>query len=332
MWSNRRIADLYAFDAFREADHPRARRGTAQGGQFTKARGGGGASKPEPKREVAKTELAKKPKGFLAKVLKHKLPKSTKATYASGDLTAGAQMQIHNILKRHKIRLPPYNHGESVWRFERMTGLDPLQFREQMLKGLPPKIANRLELSVNAQQAPGYGTFVEYGLVSPDGGIQIQRTIDPVTGVAQHDVFELPNDLQGKGFAKQFMRNSLDFYDHLGLKKMEVGANIDVGGYAWARYGFVPTKKSWNELRNGPYAGLRRNTKRVYGENVPANVKTLLASEDPKTIRKIAALPEGKELLKGTSWHGEFDLNDKAAYKVLRMYVAPGMAKGAKHG
>ena len=30
---------------------------------------------------------------------------------------------------------------------------------------------------------------------------------------------------------------------------MKVHANINVGDYAWARFGFVPTQQSWDQLR-----------------------------------------------------------------------------------
>jgi hypothetical protein len=35
----------------------------------------------------------------------------------------------------------------------------------------------------------------------------------------------------------------------MGVTKVKVHANIDVGGYAWARFGFVPRQRSWDELR-----------------------------------------------------------------------------------
>src|SRR3954453_23881719 len=35
----------------------------------------------------------------------------------------------------------------------------------------------------------------------------------------------------------------------MGVKKVTLHANIDVGGYAWARFGFTPTQRSWDDLR-----------------------------------------------------------------------------------
>jgi hypothetical protein len=38
-------------------------------------------------------------------------------------------------------------------------------------------------------------------------------------------------------------------YQKLGLDKVQVHADIDVGGYAWAKYGYVPERGSWPNLR-----------------------------------------------------------------------------------
>lgn len=53
-----------------------------------------------------------------------------------------------------------------------------------------------------------------------------------------HALFSLSDQHQGEGLAKDFMRGSVETYLAHGLDRIELGANIDVGGYAWARYGF----------------------------------------------------------------------------------------------
>ena len=48
---------------------------------------------------------------------------------------------------------------------------------------------------------------------------------------------------------KKLLAGNIETYKDLGIEKVEVTANIDVGGYAWAKYGYVPTQASWNSLR-----------------------------------------------------------------------------------
>ena len=54
--------------------------------------------------------------------------------------------------------------------------------------------------------------------------------------VAVHDYFKAGRT--GGGLAKDVMRASMDEYKKLGIDKVTVHANIDVGGYAWAKFGF----------------------------------------------------------------------------------------------
>jgi hypothetical protein len=56
--------------------------------------------------------------------------------------------------------------------------------------------------------------------------------------VADHDHLEISRGLQGSGFAEAFNRNLYDWYRRSGITRVELTANIDVGGYAWARAGF----------------------------------------------------------------------------------------------
>ena len=68
--------------------------------------------------------------------------------------------------------------------------------------------------------------------------------------MANHDVFTINGEGQGGGIGKQVLKTQFDEYEKMGVAKVEVHANIDVGGYAWARFGFVPTRAgSWDELR-----------------------------------------------------------------------------------
>jgi GNAT superfamily N-acetyltransferase len=55
---------------------------------------------------------------------------------------------------------------------------------------------------------------------------------------AQHDYLELKPNYQGQGFAKAFNDDLYDWYRQSGVQYVKTHANIDVGGYTWARQGF----------------------------------------------------------------------------------------------
>jgi hypothetical protein len=56
--------------------------------------------------------------------------------------------------------------------------------------------------------------------------------------VASHEYLQLDRNVQGSGFAREFNNNLFDWYRRSGFDRVEVNANIDVGGYTWATQGF----------------------------------------------------------------------------------------------
>lgn len=56
--------------------------------------------------------------------------------------------------------------------------------------------------------------------------------------LAYHEAFLLNDSAQGKGTAKQVLAETLRVYQQMGVADIILDANIDVGSYAWARYGF----------------------------------------------------------------------------------------------
>ena len=53
-----------------------------------------------------------------------------------------------------------------------------------------------------------------------------------------HELLKVQRQYQGSGFQAQFNGNLLDWYRRSGASYVKVGANIDVGGYTWARSGY----------------------------------------------------------------------------------------------
>lgn len=55
---------------------------------------------------------------------------------------------------------------------------------------------------------------------------------------AVHKVLTLKTNHQGQGFAKAFNAHNFDWYREHGIGLVHLNADIDVGGYAWAREGY----------------------------------------------------------------------------------------------
>jgi hypothetical protein len=161
---------------------------------------------------------------------------------------------------------------------------------------------------------------------------EIDRSLSHDTGVAQHGGFRL-NGTRGVETAKHVLRQNIAYYRQLGLSRVEMYAGLDRGGYAWAKYGFAPTRDWWDALRP-----MLRDRISVPALNIATAdrqaILNLLENGDPRTVWDIAdsrmpvsvvsgTLPLGKLLLSGTSWKGSLDLNDASALRRFHAYFGP---------
>ena len=91
---------------------------------------------------------------------------------------------------------------------------------------------------------------------------------------------------QDRGLSRLFMRNLVELSTALDMSGMDFYAT-EVGAYAFARMGGVPTKESWLELREQ----IRARVETLPLSEAQRNeVIALLESDDPRTIWKIADL------------------------------------------
>ena len=126
-------------------------------------------------------------------------------------------------------------------------GMTPAEFKDSFLNGLPG------EMKISGGYANAPGKFHVSGQVkSPDGRNSLahfDRDIDVDGKKAYSALFEVNQQYQRTGVGKNLMAGNIDTYEKLGIRKISVTAGLTVGGYAWARYGYVPDQESWNELR-----------------------------------------------------------------------------------
>jgi hypothetical protein len=163
--------------------------------------------------------------------------------------------------------------------------------------------------------------------------------------IVEHDHFELDPNHQGKHLAKHILHNSMKLYKKMGIHSIHTFANIDVGGYAWAKYGFYPNRKSQLEyvqkqVHNRIGSDDKGHYVKTHGEHeyIPhehANhIHKLLKSKDPKSIYHLADMSHkmkdgkslGNHLLRGSNWHAHLPLHDKDAMHRFHSYI------GEHHG
>ncbi len=214
------------------------------------------------------------------------------------------------------------------------TGLDLAEVQIQRSGSLTPGIKSRLKIQ---------GKLRRQG---KDVGIltRVIETADDGSKKALHEVFTLSSDQQGTSIAKKILGNSMIEYERMGVASIELNANIDVGGYAWAKYGFKPTRESWVSLRPEvkkrfdvlfemmeveATAGRKSITKLVddiLGADNPERIWELvdmsIELEDKLAIMGPSGkVSLGKRLLLGTDWGGVLSLSDSRAVARFNRYV-----------
>jgi len=195
--------------------------------------------------------------------------------------------------------------------------ISPQRFKNSMLYGLKPEL-----VSVDMV---GDSLFFNAHLGGPS---EIIRQFDFKNKTVSHDYFKLVN--QGEGTAKRVLLNQVALYKELDFREVTIHANIDIGGYAWAKYSFVPTVQSWQNLRRYLADKLERLVATNSGitQVVNEGVLEILSNDNPRMIwtlagleHKINGIPIGKLLLLGSDWHGTLDLLDEETMKRFLDYV-----------
>jgi len=202
---------------FDESKHPRGKTTPeSTGGSFAPAEGGGGEGK-----EAAKPAAAK-PKG----------KKAEWQDFAKTDIEIDYATSLEG---------PKQKKFLDVWN-DRVQEA-PEDFKKEFLGGLKGTMkldyndrSNELEIRGKLQDARG-NTIGEY-----------TRDIHFDTNAATSSYFALRDSQQGGGIGKQLLAANVATYQRLGLDHVNVHADIDIGGYAWAKYGYVPNQYSWDDL------------------------------------------------------------------------------------
>jgi hypothetical protein len=165
----------------------------------------------------------------------------------------------------------------------------------------------------------------------------IARKIDPDVKTAYHSLLEVNDKTRGGGFVKQMTANQIDLYRKMGIERVEMLANIDVGGYAWAKYGWLPDPMDWGNTAWALRDRLRRLAPDLDKDTL-AVVQAHLNDHDPHAIWDLSDIKNpwqhqdwdpkintvGKAMLSGNNWHGTLLLNDEQQMARFNDYVSQG--------
>ena len=175
------------------------------------------------------------------------------------------------------------------------------------------------------------------------GQVRITREFKTIGRVkscnlAYHNLFTLPEPIEGKGISVEVIRAWTKQYLNAKIKQIDVFANITVGGYAWAKYGFEATdidevigtlKNSKADLATDsqPHSIVdeKGKTSTITKRDFSDVMKFLdqVKSQGGKTIQMslLADKSFGKALLLNTNWHGSIDLTNKVALERFLHYL-----------
>ena len=182
------------------------------------------------------------------------------------------------------------------------------------------------QVTMEAEQKFGDGVRVQWRVgeaFGKDAGI-IERQFyrDPSTGdlLVEHESMRLPASMQNKGIGKDVLREQIAFYDKLGVTKVRLHANIDVGGYAWARAGWKP--ETPGQLNDFKAAVMESVATKGQG----ASLRKLFEEygDDPRVAWAVADRSDGFQLLGKADWGGTLDMKDPATRERVNWYLQPG--------
>ena len=182
--------------------------------------------------------------------------------------------------------------------------LAPIVAESTVPESLPDKVRTKLIASAieNSEWSMSLTSNEKQGVVSISGpNFTMRRIIRVKRGVIVHSYFEVGQKLQNKGLAEIVLNTTAKVSDKLGINKVILDANLDVGGYAWLRKGFFPEDvEKLIDVASGKAQLLKKF------EDAISN----LSSREVREFVLTDAFREYRDLFLGSSWEGQIDLSD----------------------
>lgn len=202
--------------------------------------------------------------------------------------------------------------NESLNKF--FTGFDFVKFDSEM-KAIADKYGIKIsEKKIIVKEGEAYFTYENGGK-----NFRLWRTVSISRGVktVSHDLFTVPKNLQGAGISKDIFESLYRQYQSAGIERIEVHANIDVGGYAWGKYGFAADgRNSINDVVRRAHRKLNENDLKDFSAWLES-----CEENDHFPMWELANRPYGKDVLLNSDWYGHIDLRNDQQRQIFEDYL-----------
>ena len=196
------------------------------------------------------------------------------------------------------------------------------KFNIPLLNKQMDELAKKYNIKVDTKIIEGTHNGINISFFDRKNDVFIVRKLyEDNLKYVKHDYFALPEKLQGKGFSKEMFRIWHQQYLNTKIDKIKVHANLDVGGYTWAKYGFKPYEVKQMAQFFDKAKNLHTN-KLISDDEYNDFLNIVEESEDGLLdLNNIANTVYGKKILLESSWFGEIDLNDKHYKSIYETYL-----------
>ena len=142
---------------------------------------------------------------------------------------------------------------------------------------------------------------------------------------AHMDLALIDDSFANKGVFKGLFRNQVELYERAGYSSIELTANIDVGGYAWAKYGFDNVGNRVEFYRSFGRMAKHNEPNSFFGGLTKADMDDWIESMSDIPVYEFAKMGTVrgvsiKDNMLGTYWGGRLDLKG-TGMDIFRAYT-----------
>ena len=204
-----------------------------------------------------------------------------------------------------------------------MAGFDILRF-DRAFESICDEYECRLNTKMIRSVGHGEVEMVYFGK-NPKGediklerGFRFEEQEGRQVRVVEHELFRVPESMQGKGISKRVFKELFRQYEKCGIERVYIHANIDVGGYCWAKYGCLADSAS---VKNVIDEAMKNGKISVDESRDALSFLEKHGSGGRVPMQGLANKAYGKRMLMESDWDGIIDLNDAVQMDYLYKYI-----------
>ena len=176
--------------------------------------------------------------------------KNTPAAPSTGSPQSDRLRQISSQIESRSAEIQAAERSAGVSSSQRL----PEEFNPEVWKTILGDIRNvSTKTSTLEMSADESGVVTLFARMKTEDGKtigQFERRVDLKNGVMYADQLDLKPEYQRTGLAGDIIRNMVDIAQYAGISRIQTTANHSVGGYAWAKYGYVPSsERGWDIVK-----------------------------------------------------------------------------------